>query len=563
MSLKEKMRELKLSFVEKLPEYLGKIEPAYKKLSENKVSDANEAIQELFLQFHSVKGAAATFGFNELKEISKEGEKNAAHLKEIFAKDGLSKEFWQVLADLGKDVSDLKVEIKNTSKDGEIVLQVPSFDISTIETPNDFNDLEEKLVFICDDDPDSVEHLRLQLKYLGYYVKSFADTDSLLEAAMTSKPSALVMDITFPRGQLSGTEVVKLLRTKVEKLPPVVFISSRSDYQARFEAVQAGGDSYFVKPLKTFDLVHTLDELTKHESDEVNRILIVDDEPEIAQYHSAVLQQAKMETMELYSPDNILEVLESFKPDLVLMDMYMPKYSGRDVAKVIRQIPEYLSLPIIYLSSEMDQSKQANALRAGAEGFLTKPINPMTLINEVNVRAKRLRDLRAHMVKDSLTGLFNHTFIQRSLEVAFANANRSKQTCCVVIIDIDFFKNVNDTYGHQMGDQVLSAISRLLSQSVREGDAVGRYGGEEFVIVLNNISIEKARRIIESIREGFSSLKFEHNDTFFYCTFSAGISDSNSYNDATEMMEAADQALYLSKRSGRNMVSLSREVRDE
>lgn len=557
MSLKEKMQELKRSFVEKLPEYLGKIEPAYKKLSENKTSEAQEVIQDLFLQFHSVKGAAATFGFNDLKEVSKEGEKNAALLKNIYGKDGLSEEFWQVLSNLGQDVANLKVAIQEANPDGETNLKDPSFDISSIETQHTYSAYEEKIVFICDDDPDSVEHLRLQLKYLGYYVKSYADTDSLLEAALTSKPAAIVMDITFPKGQLSGTEVVKLLGSKVEKLPPVVFISSRNDYTARFEAVQAGGQAYFVKPLKTFDLVHTLDELTKQESNEVNKILIVDDEPEIAQYHSAVLKQAKMETMELYSPETILDVLESFKPDLVLMDMYMPKYSGREVAKVIRQIPEYLSLPIIYLSSEMDEIIQANALRAGAEGFLTKPINPMTLINEVNVRAKRLRDLRAHMVKDSLTGLYNHTFIQRALEVAFANSYRSDQTCCVVIIDIDFFKNVNDTYGHQMGDQVLSAISRLLSQSVREGDAVGRYGGEEFVIVLNNINIDKAFTIIDSIRKGFSSLKFEHNDAFFYCTFSAGISASNVYNDATEMMEAADQALYVSKRSGRNKVSLA------
>ncbi|NVJ91379.1 MAG: GGDEF domain-containing protein, partial [Methylocystaceae bacterium] len=126
-------------------------------------------------------------------------------------------------------------------------------------------------------------------------------------------------------------------------------------------------------------------------------------------------------------------------------------------------------------------------------------------------------------------------------------------------IDIDHFKKVNDTYGHPMGDQVLIAISRLLRQSVREGDAVGRYGGEEFVMVLNNITKETAFRVVDNIRSAFSQLKFEHNDNVFHCTFSAGISISSENETTLDLMEDADQALYCSKQNGRNQVRFAKE----
>ncbi|NVJ93822.1 MAG: response regulator, partial [Methylocystaceae bacterium] len=437
MSLKNKMKELKLSFVEKLPEYLDKVQTGYKRLCENPQDETKDVLQGIFLQLHSVKGAAATFGLTRVSETSKLAEKEASHLIDLYKKEGSEESFLTAVSSFQKSIFDLAEVIRDVQVDQEDNTLESSFDLSSLETEEAEYPVEQKLIFICDDDPESVEHLRLQLKYLGYNVVPFIDTDTLLEAAITRHPAAIVMDITFPKGQRSGPEVVSHLRSKLDRLPPIVFISSRSDYQARYEAVLAGGDAYYVKPLKTLELVHTLDELTIAVKHEPNKVLIVDDEPEVAKFHSAILNEAKMQTYELYSPENILEVLDTFKPDLVLMDMHMPTYSGREVAKVIRQIPEYLSLPIIYLSSEMDEVKQANALRAGAEGFLTKPISPVTLINEVNVRVQRMQDLRSLMVKDSLTGLFNHTFIQRFLDATFANAVRTKQPCCVVMIDID------------------------------------------------------------------------------------------------------------------------------
>lgn len=149
-----------------------------------------------------------------------------------------------------------------------------------------------------------------------------------------------------------------------------------------------------------------------------------------------------MVTEQVSEPEKLLATLEHFRPDLVLMDMYMPTCTGRDLAKMIRQIPEYVSLPIVFLSSETDRQRQFSAMSVGAEGFLTKPVVPEYLVAAVAIRAERMRILRMLMAKDSLTGLYNHTTTTSFMGIELSNAMRQQHPLCLVMIDIDHFKLV-------------------------------------------------------------------------------------------------------------------------
>jgi diguanylate cyclase (GGDEF)-like protein len=217
-------------------------------------------------------------------------------------------------------------------------------------------------------------------------------------------------------------------------------------------------------------------------------------------------------------------------------------------------VPDYVSLPIVYLSSEMDQQKQFSAMRVGAEGFLTKPVVPEDLVDAVVIRAERMRTLRSLMVRDSMTGLFNHTTITQMLENAVANAGRSSGVLCFAMIDIDHFKQVNDTYGHPVGDQVIQALARILQQRLRNSDVVGRYGGEEFAVILQDVSVDAATRLIDALRQDFSRILFHAASTDFSCTFSVGLACYTGDSRAEVLCEAADRALYEAKRNGRNCV---------
>jgi diguanylate cyclase (GGDEF)-like protein len=230
----------------------------------------------------------------------------------------------------------------------------------------------------------------------------------------------------------------------------------------------------------------------------------------------------------------------------------MPACSGTELAKVIRHNDRYVSVPIIYLSAEDDLDKQLDAMSEGGDDFLTKPIKPRHLIATVRNRAARARNLRARMVRDSLTGLYNHTHTLQLLEDARSRARRSGTPLSFAMLDIDFFKKVNDTYGHPMGDRVIKSLALFLKQRLRKTDHIGRYGGEEFAVVLPDTDAATALKVLDEIRQRFAEISYPAQPMDLSCTFSCGIAELHDGVDSKALSKRADEALYEAKHSGRN-----------
>ncbi len=261
-----------------------------------------------------------------------------------------------------------------------------------------------------------------------------------------------------------------------------------------------------------------------------------------------------MATMTVNNPLEVMGSLADFNPDLILMDMYMPGCNGIELAKVIRQIDSYVSIPIVYLSSETDVDKQLAAMRTGGDDFLTKPIQPEHLVSYVSSRAERMRIIRSFMDRDSLTGLLNHTRTKESLGICLERARRLGSPLVFAMLDIDKFKSVNDTYGHPVGDRVILSLSRLLRQRLRKTDIIGRYGGEEFAVILPDTDIRSAKKMLDEIRESFSLIKNQAAKSEFFVTFSCGMAVYPEHEDPASICSAADRALYDAKHGGRNRV---------
>ena len=547
-TLREKIRRLRNTFIGKMPQMLEDIHTICEQLGNDPANDG--LLADLYRMFHSIKGTSASFGLRAISLEADVGEELVQRLqgKPGSLRGGLIKELKPLFQ---ASVARLEVLMQEAGRveQTENPDPAPSFDISpSIVKTN------RKKIYICDDEALQAEQLGEQLACFGYSSSIFTEPDELRAAVLTTQPAAIVMDIVFPAGASTGTDLVTELQREIRMRLPVVFISSRNDFNARLDAVRAGGEAYFTKPIRAIDMVETLDTLTSNREPEPYRVLVVDDDPEVAAYHSFILEQVGMTTRLLHEPERVLDVLADFKPDLVLMDMYMPGCSGRELSQIIRQIPEFISLPIVFLSSETNKNKQVSALRVGAEGFLTKPIQPEDLISAVAIRAERMRTLRSLMVRDGLTGLFNHSFMSQYLETALAGARRDQGQLCFVMIDVDMFKTVNDTYGHPAGDQVLVALARLLQQRLRGSDMVGRYGGEEFAIILLDTGLDEAWQTIDSLREDFAAIRFQSGEHDFSCTFSAGIAAYPGCDRSEQLREYADQALYRAKQAGRNRV---------
>ena len=547
-SVRDKINALRRRFAEQLPARTAQARLLFEAWRLHP-ADQDEAL-DLGRFLHNIKGTAKSFGLATIGVAAETGE---ARVEAILALGpAAGRDLWLELEAQLDVIERFQPAETSSSEQARMASNTPLFQLA--ETNHAEPEGHGRTVYICDDEHLLLEQLGAQLACFGFKVSVFSDTTSLLEAVAARRPDVLVMDIVFPDANNAGLEAVTRINVDLARQIPTVFLSARNDFDARLRAVQAGGEAYFHKPVAPMDLVATLDALTVDPLTTQYRVLVVDDEPEVAALHGLILEEAGMLTRQVNDPLGVLEALQDFRPDIVLMDLYMPGCSGRDLAKMIRQLPDYFSLPIVYLSSETDKRKQFSALRVGAEGFLIKPIQAEDLVSAVAIRAERMRSLRALMARDSLTGLYNHSTILQMLDSALARARRDGSQLSFCMIDVDHFKSVNDNYGHQTGDQVLLALARVLRQRLRSTDLIGRYGGEEFCVVLDGIDPEAAKQVIDQLRIGFSKVLFHAGDADFCCTFSAGVASAAQYPAIESLCDAADKLMYEAKHAGRNRV---------
>jgi len=418
-----------------------------------------------------------------------------------------------------------------------------------------------QLVYVVEDDETQGEELSTQLSHFGYKTSLFSDATQAADAIKTARPDVLILDMVLPEGALAGADLAEGAKQILADPPPIIFISSRTDWESRLASVRAGGVAYIEKPVDISVLLDQLERLTKTELQEPYRVLVVDDEKELGQYYTLILRQAGMDVHCITNPEGILEILESFSPELIVMDLYLEESTGVEVAQVIRQHKSFFSLPIVFLSSEANLDIQLRTLEQG-DDFLQKPISDMHLISAVRTRVERARTLGRLMYYDSLTGLLNHITLKLHLETELARCQRHGQELCYVMLDIDKFKDVNDSMGHQTGDRILKSLARLLQERLRKTDQVGRYGGDEFGIILPHTDVGIAFELIDEMRTRFSQLQHLGMEKEISLTISAGIAASKSCGELDRMISEADDALYQAKTDGRNRVCIYQEQQE-
>ncbi len=286
---------------------------------------------------------------------------------------------------------------------------------------------------------------------------------------------------------------------------------------------------------------------------------MVDDDELFTNLISVVLEDAGLHAKGINDPTQVIANVFEFNPDLVILDMYMPEVNGMELAQVLRQHESCSDIPLLFLSAETDPEIRAAALNIGVDDFLTKPFDPKYLVSAVANRAYRARALSAKIIRDSLTQLLVHDEIRRQLEAQISAADRHKMELSYVLLDLDNFKEINDTHGHLTGDQVIMSLVGLLRRSFRRSDILGRYGGDEFVVIMQDTSPSDAAIVLERVRNEFSHIqhKSESGEGFFFATISVGISNYPNYTEPEELQSSADQAMYAAKKSGRNKISLA------
>ena len=420
-------------------------------------------------------------------------------------------------------------------------------------------------IYVIEDDETQAQEMVAQLGAYGWNVSAFANVTEAKAKLRETLPAALVVNVVLPEGELKGPELIQQVESLDGYRVPRVVISSRWDWAARLAAVRARADAFLVKPLDYTELADVLDTLTERHDSEPYRVLIVDDTVALAEYYAQVLRLARVNVAVVSDPSMLLEKLSEFKPELILMDLSMPQCTGIEAAKVIRQDSDYLGVPLVFMSSKTDQHRQLAAIEIGADDFLEKPIADNHLIDAVKIRAERFRSLATLIRQDNLTGLLNQISFKLQLEAELSRTLRANSPMTVAILDIDRFKQINDKYGHAAGDRVIRSVAKLLTKRLRKADIIGRYGGQEFAVVMPDTNLDSGLAVLNDLREQFAHIVYGADEAEFACTVSIGVASTVTCDEMDTLIQAAETALYNAKQSGRNgvcseVVSLSKAI---
>jgi len=298
-------------------------------------------------------------------------------------------------------------------------------------------------------------------------------------------------------------------------------------------------------------------ELADEQLPEPYRVMIVDGSQSLCDYYARILEDAGSVAVTATDPAKAMETLAEFRPDILLLDLSPPGYSGADFAAKLRQQEAFVAMPIVFLSAESDWVKQMAAMGRGGDDILSEPIDPAYLVAAVTNRAQRARALRPFMALDGLTGLPSSVALMGQLETQLARAKRGGAALAFAMVDIDHFKAVTHTYGQGTGDRVLMSLSGLLKRRLRGSDVIGRHGGEAFAMILNEADGPAAVRVLAQVSHDFGQIRQVAGGEEFKATCSVGIAAYPDCQDAAGLSEAARRALYAAKGAEHGRVMLA------
>ncbi|WP_342032459.1 diguanylate cyclase [Mesobacillus boroniphilus] len=294
---------------------------------------------------------------------------------------------------------------------------------------------------------------------------------------------------------------------------------------------------------------------------DVPLIQIIDDDVTMLILLKEALEDKGWMVMTNTEPDKAVSLYYDLQPDCLVIDVDLPSKNGFQLLESIQLHNHKQFIPKVVISSQIDRITRMNAYEMGADDFIEKPIDMEEFLVRINRQLQRKQIFDQSVLIDELTQVYNRRFLSDQMERYLKDFERTGTSFSVGILDLDYFKKINDTYGHLTGDKVLEAFALFLKEQTRSTDIVFRYGGEEFVVLFPRTNDQEAAEVAKRILEGFSKVEFKEQGQSFHVSFSAGIyMANNSTEGSLDILKKADQALYEAKEKGRACVESANEA---
>jgi len=452
-------------------------------------------------------------------------------------------------------------------------------------------------VLIVDDVPANVRLLLARLEAEYFEVYTAYDGAEALEMVQRVQPDIVLLDVMMP--EVDGIEVCARIKANpLTRFLPVIMITALDQPEDRIRGLQAGADDFLVKPVDELTLItrvrsllrfkFLLDELESSVGQELllDTRLRVDEkapaticcmmrgEPGCEEIAGWLQEWQRCEMLQ--EPRQLLEKVRGGECDAVVLDLEMKDPDALRVASQIRSLERGRQVPLMLITDGKDRERLVRALEVGASDYLKRPFGKDEFLARLEIQLKRWRYVQhlrqrvrqsvAYAMTDPLTGLYNRRYLSTQGRALVEEAVSRGRQLSLLVMDLDFFKRVNDTFGHDVGDEVLREVARRLRGQVRKMDMVCRIGGEEFVVLLPGAGPQTATRVAERLRRVIAEQPFSIRPgdggeaITFNMTVSAGLA-STGCGDGEETLEGllkrADAALYQAKDSGRNQVVLA------
>jgi diguanylate cyclase (GGDEF)-like protein len=480
---------------------------------------------------HKLAGTVGTFGFWDASKLAHEAEELLAGAEPIGPADTLR-------------LSNLAVQIRRE-------LERSPHEVARAEEARQEQEsgARRPRLVIVDEDVQFRERVAMEASSLGIDVVGVPAADDA--RGLLNGANGLILDLSTTDVAMGFLEELHASHPAL----PVVVISDGDAFQDRVDAARLGGRGFLQKPVRPAQIFDVLRDALVVSQDERPTIVTVDDDPTVLTLIATLLEPIGARVVKCSEPLRALSFLVEFAPDLVMLDVDMPGLNGIELCRVLRNDPRWAAVPILFLTGRADPENVTMMFEAGADDFVSKPVTGPELVARVRNRLERTRMLRLAADVDSLTGVATRRRGIEVLERYFRLAQRQRQPISVAVIDLDHFKQVNDRFGHLIGDTVLRRVAALLASFFRGEDIVARWGGEEFLIGMYAMPADAAVRRLQTALAKLHAERLEAGDSSLSVTFSAGVAEFPADGDEwTTLYRVADAALSNAKAAGRNRV---------
>lgn len=462
-------------------------------------------------------------------------------------------------------------------------------------TPEESRTVCGRRILIVDDDALNIKLLAAQLSSKGYSVITASDGETALEKVEKDHPDLILLDLMMPG--MDGYEVTARLKADpLTRYIPIILITALKGVEDKKKGLRMGADEFINKPINFPELearVMSLLKLSEYREQLGTRmesqnlifknpkeerdnggnnqrpptVLIVDDDSTGVKLMTEFLSNMGCNIERAKNGEEAIRITSHQKIDVMLLDIMLPGVDGFEICRAIKGKEETSPIQVVMITGLADTRSKVQGIEAGTDDFLVKPVNR----EEFRARIKSLIKKKAYLdqllsrvdtalyaaITDKLTGVYNHGYFKHFLQLELKRSQRYRHNLALLMIDVDGFKEFNDRYGHQCGDQSLGMIARILRENVREIDLVARYGGEEFAVSLPYADIDNAKRIAERLVKSVADHGEISSAPNARLSVSVGISLFPDFADSPEgLIRTADVALYNAKRGGKNRFCL-------